>query len=213
MHKGFLITFEGGEGCGKSSQIKLFTKFLEENKIDYVLSREPGGAEFGEMIRKILLFSKNNIDAKTEFLLFSSSRADHIRNIVKPALREGKVVVLDRFYDSSFVYQGYAGSLDLKDIKLITDFAIDGCVPDLTILLDISYEDGFARKSQDENLKNLDRIERKGKEYHDKVRKGYLELAKNEPERIKVIDATKSREEISNEIKNIFLEKYNKIIK
>lgn len=210
MNKGFLITFEGGEGCGKSSQIKLFTKFLEEEKIDFILSREPGGTNIGEDIRNLLLHSKNEIDSKTEFLLFSSGRADHIKNVVKPALEAGKVVVLDRYYDSSFAYQGYAGNLNLDDIKLITDFAIDGCVPDLTILLDISYEDGFARKAKDDNLKNLDRMESKGKEYHDKVRRGYLELAKNEPNRIKIVDATKNKEEIFKEIVNLFFEKINK---
>ena len=207
MNKGFLITFEGGEGCGKSSQIKLFTKFLEEEKIDFILSREPGGTNIGEDIRNLLLHSKNEIDSKTEFLLFSSGRADHIRNVVKPALEAGKVVVLDRYYDSSFAYQGYAGNLNLDDIKLITDFAIDGCVPDLTILLDISYEYGFARKAKDDNLKNLDRIESKGKEYHDKVRRGYLELAKKEPNRIKIVDATKNKEEIFKEIVDLFLKK------
>ena len=210
MNKGFLITFEGGEGCGKSSQIKLFTKFLEEEKIDFILSREPGGTNIGEDIRNLLLHSKNEIDSKTEFLLFSSGRADHIKNVVKPALEAGKVVVLDRYYDSSFAYQGYAGNLNLDDIKLITDFAIDGCVPDLTILLDISYEDGFARKAKDDNLKNLDRIESKGKEYHDKVRRGYLELARKEPNRIKIVDATKNKEEIFKEIVDLFFDKIEK---
>ena len=213
MNKGFLITFEGGEGCGKSSQIKLFTKFLEEEKIDFILSREPGGTNIGEDIRNLLLHSKNEIDSKTEFLLFSSGRADHIKNVVKPALEAGKVVVLDRYYDSSFAYQGYAGNLNLVDIKLITDFAIDGCVPDLTILLDISYEDGFARKAKDDNLKNLDRIESKGKEYHDKVRRGYLELARKEPNRIKIVDATKNKEEIFKEIVDLFFEKNEKKFK
>ena len=208
MKKGFLITFEGGEGCGKSTQLKLFKKYLEDNKIDYLISREPGGTEFGEKIREILLHSKDDIDARTEFLLFSSSRADHVKNVIKPALEEGKVVVLDRFFDSSFAYQGYAGGLNLSEIKAITDFAVDGVKVDLTILLDISFEDGFGRKSVDENLKNLDRIEEKGKVYHSRVREGYLSLAKKEPKRIKVIDATKSREEIFKEVVGIFNKKY-----
>ena len=210
MKKGFLVTFEGGEGCGKSSQVKYFTEFLKKEKIDFVLSREPGGADFGEELRKILLDKKSDIDAKTEFLLFSSGRADHVEKVVKPNLEEGKVVVLDRYYDSSFAYQGYAGGMNLEDIKRITEFSIDGCVPDLTFLLDISYEEGFGRKGRDEKLKNLDRFELRTKEYHDKVRKGYLTLAKNDPKRIKVVDASKTKEEVAEEIRKIFLENYRK---
>lgn len=209
MKKGFLVTFEGGEGSGKSTQIKRFTKFLEENKINFLLSREPGGTKLGEEIRGMLLNTKNEIDSKTEFLLFSSARADHIEKVVKPALEEGKVVVLDRFYDSSIAYQGYAGGMNIEDIRRITNFATTGIKPDLTYLLDISYEDGFRRKSCDEKLKNLDRIEKKEKCFHDRVREGYLELARRENERIHVLDATKSEEEIFTEIKNIFLQKFN----
>lgn len=208
MNKGYLITFEGGEGCGKSTQIKLLSQFLKEYNFDYILSREPGGATFGEALRKILLDNKSDIDAKTEFLLMSSGRVDHVEKVVKPALERGQIVVLDRFYDSSYAYQGYAGGLDLKDIKYITDFAAGGCKPDLTFLLDISYEDGFDRKARDENLRNLDRFENKDKEFHDKVRLGYLEMAKKEPERFVVIDATKSPEEINKKIVKEFLKRY-----
>jgi len=207
---GFLVSFEGGEGCGKSTQIKRFINFLEENNYDYICTREPGGTPVGEEIRNILLGSKENLSPRTEFLLFSASRNKLIEDVVRPALNSGKVVVLDRYYDSSYTYQGYAGNLNISDIKNITDFAIDGAVPDLTFLLDLSYEEGMARKSKDEALKNLDRIEQKDKAYHDAVRNGYLTLAKENPNRIYVVDASKSADEISREIFAEFMRRYKK---
>ena len=204
MNKGFLVTFEGGEGCGKSTQIKLFIKFLEEQKLNFILSREPGGCVLGEKIRAILLHSKEDMSALSEFFLFCANRAEHVKEVIKPALEEGKIVVIDRYYDSSLAYQGYAGNLDIKKLKDITAFATDNVVPDLTFLLDISYEEGFGRKAKDENLKNLDRIEQRDRAYHEKVRQGYLKLAKEEPNRFVVIDASKSLEEIHEEIIKIF---------
>lgn len=210
MNKGFLVTFEGGEGCGKSTQIKLFIKFLEEQKLNFILSREPGGCVLGEKIRAILLHSKEDMSALSEFFLFCANRAEHVKEVIKPALEEGKIVVIDRYYDSSLAYQGYAGNLDIKKLKDITAFATDNVVPDLTFLLDISYEEGFGRKAKDENLKNLDRIEQRDRAYHEKVRQGYLKLAKEEPNRFVVIDASKSLEEIHEEIIKIFLKRIKK---
>ena len=204
MKKGYLITFEGGEACGKSTQIKKFAKYLEDNHIDFILSREPGGTEVGEKIRELLLHSKCDMSSTVEFLLFSASRGQHYEKVVKPALDAGKVVLLDRFYDSSFVYQGFAGNLNLDDLKAVTNFAVNGTEPDLTFLLDISYEDGMKRKQKDENLKKLDRIESKGKAYHDKVRQGYLTLAKMFDKRIVVVDASKSIDEVFEKIKTEF---------
>lgn len=203
-----LVTFEGGEGCGKSTQIKLFERYLKEKNIDYILSREPGGTPLCENIRTLLLENKDDMSAKTEFLLFSSARAEHVEKVVKPNLDAGKVVVLDRYYHSSYAYQGYAGGQNLNELKAITEFAISDCKPDLVFLLDISYKDGFMRKSMDENLKNLDRIENKGKAYHDAVREGYLKLAREEKERFVVIDATKSIEEISKIIISEFEKRF-----
>ena len=208
MKKGYLITFEGGEACGKSTQIKKFAKYLEDNHIDFILSREPGGTEVGEKIRELLLHSKCDMSSTVEFLLFSASRAQHYEKVVKPALDVGKVVLLDRFYDSSFVYQGYAGNLNLDDLKSVTNFAVNGTEPDLTFLLDISYEDGMKRKQKDENLKKLDRIESKGKAYHDKVRQGYLTLAKMFDKRIVVVDASKSIDEVFEKIKTEFYKRH-----
>ena len=117
MNKGFLVTFEGGEGCGKSTQIKLFIKFLEEQKLNFILSREPGGCVLGEKIRAILLHSKEDMSALSEFFLFCANRAEHVKEVIKPALEEGKIVVIDRYYDSSLAYQGYAGNLDIKNLQ------------------------------------------------------------------------------------------------
>ena len=203
---GFLVTFEGGEGCGKSTQIKKLSQFLEQEKIPFIVSREPGGTEVGEKIRDILLNMKAEMSSTVEFLLFSASRADHIEKVVKPALESGKIVLLDRFYDSSFVYQGYAGDLNLKDIQNVTELAVKDIKPNLTFLLDLNYEVGMLRKSKDDKLRNLDRIEQKGESYHKKVRNGYLKLAEQNPDRIVVIDASKTPDEIFEEIKNKFLE-------
>jgi len=211
MSKGFLISFEGGEACGKSTQIKLFENYLKSiGGGDFLLTREPGGTEVGEKIRNILLHDKSDLSAETEFLLFSASRSKLVQDVLKPALENGKIVVLDRFFDSSFCYQGYAGNLQLNDLETITKFATGGLVPDMTVLLDISYEDGMARKSKDENLKNLDRMELKGKTYHDKVRAGYLKLAEREPNRIFVVDAVDSIENIHNKIVAEFERRYKK---
>lgn len=209
MNKGFFVTFEGGEGCGKSTQIKLLKDYLEKQRFQFIVSREPGGTTVCEEIRKILLNSKGSITSKTELLLFSSARAQHVAEVIKPNLEKGKIVVLDRFYDSTYAYQGYAGNLDLKDIKKITEFAIDGCEPDLTFIFDLKYEDGLKRKGEDEKLKQLDRIESKGKKYHDKVRAGYLQIAKENPSRVVVIDASKTKEEIFEEVKDTLLERFS----
>lgn len=210
MNKGFLISFEGGEGCGKSTQIKKFVEFLKQNNYDFLCTREPGGTDVGEKIREILLMSKENLSSETEFLLFSASRRKLMEDVVFPALENGKVVVLDRFFDSSYTYQGYAGTLALGDIKNITEFATSKLEPNLTILLDLPVEDGMARKSKDEKLKNLDRIESKGNEYHEKVRKGYLTLAKKNKKRILVVDASQSIEKIFEDIKTEFEKRYKK---
>ncbi len=207
---GFLITFEGGDGCGKSTQITKFVDFLKDSGVEYLCTREPGGTEVGEKIREILLHSKADMSPETELLLFSASRNKLVEDVIKPALEEGKIVVLDRFYDSTYVYQGYAGKLKVEDIKNITKFATNGLKPDLTIVLDLSYDDAMKRKSKDEKLKNLDRIESKGEEYHRRVRDGYLKLAKENKKRIVVIDATQSVEEIALQIRNVFLNKLRK---
>ena len=208
MKKGMLISFEGGEACGKTTQIKLFLEYLKNKKIDLVSTREPGGTVVGEEIRQILLHSKSKISSKTEVLLFNACRAQHIIDIVKPALAEGKVVVMDRFFDSTYAYQGFAGGGEIEDLKSIINFAICDTVPDVTFLLDISYDEAMKRKASDENLKNLDRMESKGRQYHEKVRDGYLQLAKAEPERFFVINASQPVEAIFESIVKEFERRY-----
>lgn len=231
MDKGFLISFEGGEGCGKSTQVRLFTQFLQERGVDYILVREPGGTDVGEKIRDILLNDKAEISPQTEFLLFSASRSKLVADVVRPALRSGKIVIMDRYYDSSFAYQGYAGGLSLTQIAAITNMAIGAdctqekehakfpiqtlepakgqeTIPDVTFLLDIPSQAGFARKTANGALENLDRIEQKGTDYHSRVREGYLQLAKQNPNRIFVVDAAQSIENVFENIKSEFEKRY-----
>lgn len=210
MKKGFLVTFEGGEGCGKSCQVKKLIEYLKSQNLQFVYLREPGGTLLGDAIRKILLESNFNISAVSELFLLSAGRHANVEEIIKPALQDGKIVIMDRFYDSSYAYQGYAGNLDIQSIEEITKIAVNGIYPNLTFLLDLSYEEGMKRKKLDAKLSNLDRIESKGKDYHDKVRNGYLEIAKKNPDRFVVIDASKKEEEIAKFIRDTFDERYKK---
>ncbi len=213
MKKGMLISFEGGEACGKTTQIKKLLRFLQENHYDVVAAKEPGGTPIGEEIRNLLLHSKNEISSRTEMLLFNASRCQLVSDVIMPALREGEVVILDRFFDSTLAYQGFAGNVKLEEIKPIIDFATEAStiVPDVTFLLDISFDDAMQRKNADEALKNLDRIENKKRQYHEKVREGFLTLAKESPERFVVIDARKSIEEIFDNIVKEFEKRYKQI--
>lgn len=209
--KGLLISFEGGEACGKGTQIKKIKQYFEDNNIDYLITREPGGTEVGEQLRNLLLHSKADMSSEVEFLIFSASRRQIVEKVIAPALAEGKVVVLDRFYDSSYAYQGYAGNIKIEDVKAITDFAIAGYETDLTFLLDVDYDEAMRRKMSDENLKNLDRMESKGREYHEKVRAGYLQLAKDNPQRIFVVDALQTQDAVFECIKNRLEEELKKM--
>ena len=209
--KGLLVSFEGGEACGKGTQIKKIKQYFEDNNIDYLITREPGGTEVGEQLRNLLLHSKADMSSEVEFLIFSASRRQIVEKVIAPALAEGKVVVLDRFYDSSYAYQGYAGNIKIEDVKAITDFAIAGYETDLTFLLDVDYDEAMRRKMSDENLKNLDRMESKGREYHEKVRAGYLQLAKDNPQRIFVVDALQTQDAVFECIKNRLEEELKKM--
>lgn len=208
MKKGFMISFEGGEGCGKSTQLKRFEQYLKDKNLSYILSREPGGTPVGEKIRQILLDKNEKLSSTTEFFLFCAGRNKNVLDVILPALEEGKVVVMDRFSDSSYTYQGYAGDIDLQDVVQITKLATGGLEPDMTVLLDLSYESGMARKQKDENLRNLDRFELKDKSYHDKVRAGYLDLAKKNPHRYFVVDASQSPEKVFSDIVTEFEKRY-----
>ncbi|MBN1643481.1 MAG: dTMP kinase [Dehalococcoidales bacterium] len=191
MH--LFITFEGGEGSGKSLQAKALYRKLCLLEISAILVHEPGSTPLGEKLTRLLKWGRaTNISPAGELMLFNAARAQLVTEKIKPALESGKVVVCDRFADSTTVYQGYGRGLDIQGIKTINNIATGGLKPDLTILLDISVEEGFARKSGQEH----DRFEKEDKDFHQKIQKGYLKLAKEEPERWLIIDASLSEEKI-----------------
>ena len=189
------ITFEGEEGSGKSYQAEELYNWLTKQEIRAILTHEPGGTELGEKISDLLKWAQEtDMSPMTELLLFNASRAQHVKEVIQPALNEGKVVICDRFDDSTTAYQSFGRGLDLEMVKKINNTATGGLRPDLTVLLDISIEDGLARKSGEK----LDRFENEDLEFHKKVREGYLKLATAEPERWLVVDAIQSLESISN---------------
>lgn len=200
MNKGLFITIEGPDGAGKSTQIPFIKRFLEEKGYKVLLTREPGGTVIGEKIRDILLDKEHKeMSDVTEALLYAASRAQHVAELIIPALKEGKIVLCDRFVDSSMVYQGKGRNLGLESIRDINDFATIGLKPDLTILLDLDPEIGLNRVKK---VKEVDRLEQEKLTFHRKVYEGYMELATMYPERIKVISANRSIEEVSKEIEN-----------
>ncbi len=207
MHKGIFITIEGLDGSGKSTQIPRIKSFLEEKGYEVLLTREPGGTIIGEKIRQILLDRDHKeISAVTEALLYAASRAQHVEQVIMPALKEGKAVLSDRFVDSSIAYQGKGRGLGFKAIVDINEFAVCGLKPDITILLDIDPEVGLDRVKA---AKGADRLEQEKLDFHRKVYEGYKDLADMYSDRIKVIDANKTIEEISREIKD----KLNNIVR
>ncbi len=187
--KGKFITFEGSEGCGKSTQSKLLYLYLKKKGYRALYLREPGGVAISEKIRKILLDPRNkNMSPLCETLLYMASRAQVIEEVILPAIKKGRIVICDRFLDSTLVYQGYGLGIDIESILRIGDFATAGLKPDLTILLDLAVKKGLEYRSG-----KKDRIEQRSFRYHFKVRKGYLTLAAEEPKRIRVIKIAKDK--------------------
>lgn len=183
--RGRFITFEGIEGSGKSTQIRLLTAVLEQRRIPYILTREPGGPPISERIRGLLLDPLNaEMVPETELLLYSASRAQHTKEVIIPALWEGKHVICDRYYDSSYAYQGAARQLDKEFIRILTAFCTYQTDPDLTVLLDLDVEAGMARIQNRE----LDRLEQESWDFHKKVRQQYLSIAKENPSRYFVLN-------------------------
>lgn len=202
---GIFITLEGPDGSGKSTIVKLLSKYLKEKKIDFIFTREPGGTPIGEDIRDIILSNKNiHMSPRTEALLYAASRSQHIFEKIKPALEEGKVVICERFVLSSLAYQGMARGLGIEDVKSINDFAIAGVNPDLTLFFDVDPIYVLNRKT---NKKGGDRLEKEGLNFHKEVYDGYKKLISMYPENIKIIDASKSVKEtfkqVRKEIENI----------
>ena len=206
MSKGKFITFEGGEGCGKSTQVKRLREALENSGVEVLLTREPGGTVLSEEIRRLIKDQDDDPPCdRSELLLFLAARAQLVRNVIVPALESGKWVISDRFSDSTKAYQGYGRGLPLDVISTVNEFACDGLRPDLTILLDVAPETAHARMRGRENATgtSADRIERAGDEFHARLRAGFAELAAAEPERIKVVDANGGVEEVWDRVWNL----------
>lgn len=197
------ITFEGPDGSGKTTQAKMLVEFLQARGEPVIYTREPGGTEISEQIREVILSTRNkSMRSETEVLLFSAARAQIVDQVIRPALAEGKIVVCDRYYDSTLAYQGYGLGLDLDALRAITKFATRGLVPDLTFYVDVPAEVGLARRHQGET----NRLDQKDVDYHARVRNGYLELAKAEPHRFVVIDGTGTIEQVQEEIRARMME-------
>jgi dTMP kinase len=201
MKKGLFITFEGLDGSGKTTQIELLDNYLKSEGFDVVVTREPGGTEIGKKIRKILLDKENQrISHKTETFLFLASRAELTSKVITPALEEGKIVICDRFFDSTLVYQGIARGLGVKEILDMSLWATGGLVPDITFLL--SMKASRCNKRIKEANRKKDRIEMEEDNFKEKIYRGYLDIAGKDKERFVVIDAEKDIESIFGEIKS-----------
>ncbi len=199
--KGLFITFEGIDGCGKTTQLENVRKLLEENGIECVTTREPGALKLGSQIREILLHYDGVVADNCEMFLFLADRSQHVETFIKPMLEEGKVVLCDRHTDSTIAYQGYGRGGDVEKLTELNKIATNGLVPDLTFLFDVSVETGHERAGKD-----LDRLELAGKEFFERTRQGYLTLSKQHPERIKVINAEKSKESVYNDVKSLIMD-------
>ena len=196
--QGLFITFEGPDGAGKTTQISLLAQHLSERGLTVVSTREPGGTPLGDDIRRILLDKQyQGMDARAETLLYLAARAQHAASVIRPALEQGKIVLSDRFADSTIAYQGAARALDLRDVIQVNHFATDGLKPDLTFLLDGDPELLQTRRVQ---RGGGDRIEAEAIGFHQRVRQGFLALASNEPERFAIVNATAGVHEIHRQI-------------
>ena len=204
------ITFEGIEGSGKTTQIGFLDEFLRKKGLPYMITREPGGTEIGEELRKILLSSKNaKMRPLTELFLYMATRAQHVQEIIKPALADGKIVICDRFSDASIAYQVYARGFDIRLVKQMNEIATSGLTVDITVLLDCPVDTGLMRAmeriSTQTDQGKEDRFEREEKSFHKKVREGYLKIAQEERKRVVVIDGTKDKDTIHKEICDFLL--------
>lgn len=195
MSKGLFITFEGTDGCGKTTQIELLKTYLETKGYKVILTREPGAKGLGTKLREILLNYEGEVSSNCESFLFLADRAQHVDTLIKPAIERGEIVLCDRHTDSTVAYQGYGRGLDLEQIHMLNNLATSGLKPDITFLFDIDIETAQQRVG-----KSKDRMESAGMEFFKRVRQGYLEIAKSEPQRVKVLDATQKVEDISQKV-------------
>ncbi|MFN4150824.1 MAG: dTMP kinase [Candidatus Sericytochromatia bacterium] len=194
------ITFEGSEGAGKTTQINLLKEHFINKGLDVVTTRQPGGTELGQNIRKLILDPEQNDKPSplAELFLYMADRGHNVETIIKPALEQGKIVICDRYIDSTIAYQGFGRKIDIQKLDLLNEVATQGLKPEVTFVLDLPVEDGLKRVVKRD--KKLDRIESEKMEFHQKVREGFLYLAQKEPERVKVINAIDTPEKISSDI-------------
>jgi dTMP kinase len=203
--KGLFISFEGIEGCGKTTQAKLLARWLKGRGHQVIVTREPGGPPIAEKIRKVLLDSKNHhMSPLTELLLLQASRAQHLAQVIVPALKAGKIVICDRFADSSTAYQGYGRGMGLEMVNQLNRIAVDGCWPKLTLVFDLPVEQGFARAAG--RKRALDRMEKQERAFHQKVRRGYKEIARQDPRRVKLLDGSQPPDVIQAAARQLVLE-------
>ncbi len=201
-----LITFEGIEGSGKSTQIKLVAEYLSRRNVSLIVTAEPSGTDIGRKIGSILFNREhNNMCAETEMFLFCAARSQHVREIIMPALKQNKVVLCDRFSDATYAYQGAGRGLDNKFIKLINDYSSMLLKPDLTLLFDLPVEIGLQRANRrNDKLKessSIDRFEKENMDFHRRIREGYLNILKNDPDRFRLIDANREVETIQKDVR------------
>jgi dTMP kinase len=199
--RGFFITFEGTEGSGKSTQIEILARYLIRHGHKVVTTREPGGTAFGEQIRRVLLSVKNRrLDPRAELFLYLASRTQHLEEVILPALKKGKIILCDRFSDATVAYQGFGRRLDMEIVRSAVAYAAKGLSPDLTLLLDLDVRLGLARVKDRGRSNRLDREQR---EFHQRVRMGYLRLARSEPGRIEIVKASRSPQDVARDIQKI----------
>jgi dTMP kinase len=200
------ITFEGSEGCGKSTQIQLLAEFLQQKQYKVLLTREPGGTEIGEQIREILAKRENiAMQLRTEILLFQASRAQLVEELIKPHLAKGYIVLCDRYADSTIAYQGYGyRNIELPKLRSLVDFATDGLKPDLTILLDLDVEIGLQRRERGGQINRLDTYDL---EFYRRVRAGYLEMARQEASRWVIVNAAQPLLQVQNDVRRCVLQR------
>lgn len=198
----YFITFEGGEGAGKTTLINSLKLFLEQGGSSVLVTREPGGTPIGDAIRNLVLHRDKNVKlgAKAELLLFLSARAQHVEEVIAPALKNGILVLCDRFSDSSVAYQGYARGMGMKEVEVLSAYATNDIVPNLTLYFDLDPRIGLERAAK---VRDADLFEDLKVDFHHLVREGFLEIAKNNPERVKVIDASKTQEKVLAQVLSI----------
>lgn len=194
--KGYFITFEGADGCGKTTQTKLVQEYLKAKGYEVIWTREPGSKGLGQNIRELLLHYDGEVAPRCEAFLFLADRSQHIEHLIKPAVKEGKIVICDRHTDSTIAYQGYGRGEDIEQLTYLNNLATNGMKPDLTLVFDVSTETAQQRVGDEK-----DRMESAGIEFHKKVRSGYIEIAQKDPKRVKIVNANNSIEEVFTETK------------